>query len=106
MHAIARAVAARRARADASNHAISHAQLHRTMATYDRLRPLVFTARDQCLFDSLVLINFLAGKGLFPRWIVGVKASPFRAHSWVQWGDLVLNDQHQNVQRFKPILIV
>jgi hypothetical protein len=106
MRAIVNAVTNRRARQGRIGCGIDPLQLLPAMATYEKLRPLVLTARDQCLFDSLALINFLAGKRLFPRWIVGVRTSPFRAHSWVQTGDLVLNDLHENVRRFKPILVV
>ncbi len=106
MHGIASAVAARRPRLDRASDGNAVQRLHSAMTTYEKLRPLVFTARDRCLFDSLALMNFLAGERLFPSWVIGVKTGPFRAHSWVQSGDLVLNDQHENVRRFKPILVV
>jgi len=100
------AVAARRLRPDPTGHGVDLPRLRAALVTYEKLRPLVFTARDQCLFDSLALMNFLADECLFPRWVVGVKTSPFRAHSWVQFGDTVLNDQHENVRRFRSILVV
>jgi len=106
IHAIANAVAARRARHGHAGRGPDLQHLHGSMVTYDKLRPLVFTARDKCLFDSLALMNFLAAERLFPRWVIGVRTSPFRAHSWVQSGNIVLNDLHENVQRFKPILVV
>ena len=59
-------------------------RLQLAMVTFNKLRPLVFTARDRCLLDSLALINFLAAQQLYPSWVLGVKTSPFRAHSWVQ----------------------
>lgn len=105
MNDIVNAVAARRPRPDLAGHGADLPRLRAAMVSYEKLRPLVFTARDQCLFDSLALLNFLAGKRLFPRWVVGVKTSPFRAHSWVQSGDTVLNDQHENVRRFRSILV-
>lgn len=70
------------------------------------LRPLFFTSKDECLFDSLVLIELLARRRLFPLWLFGVSTQPFRAHSWVQAGDHVLNDQPERVSRFAPILVV
>lgn len=70
------------------------------------LRPLFFTSKDECLFDSLVLIELLAIHRLFPLWLFGVSTNPFRAHSWVQAGDHVLNDQPERVCRFTPILAV
>ena len=70
------------------------------------LRPLFFTTKDQCLFDSLVLVELLARKRLFPIWLFAVSTNPFRAHSWVQAGDRVLNDLPERVCRFTPILAV
>ena len=69
-------------------------------------RPLFFTSKDECLFDSLVLLELLARKHLFPTWVFGVSMNPFRAHSWVQTGDRVLNDLPERVARFTPILAV
>ncbi|MFG6417209.1 lasso peptide biosynthesis B2 protein [Roseateles sp. DC23W] len=83
--------------ADALDHEVS---------AYMRARPFVLTARDQCLHDSLTLIRFLAMRSLFPRWVIGVRTRPFAAHSWVQSGDMVLNDLHENVRAFHPILVV
>jgi hypothetical protein len=76
------------------------------IATYDRLRPLVLTKHDRCVHDSLTLLGFLASEGLFPHWVIGVKTGPFGAHSWVQSGATVLNDLHENVRRYRPILVV
>lgn len=70
------------------------------------LRPLVFTTKEECLFDSLVLVELLARHRLFPHWLFGVTTNPFKAHSWVQAGDHVLNDQPERVARFTPILAV
>lgn len=76
------------------------------VASYERLRPLVFTVRDECLFDSLALLDFLASFGLHPLCIIGVKTRPFGAHAWLQDGDVVLNDQMEHVLQFKPILTI
>ena len=80
--------------------------MKRATVAYERLRPFLFTARDQCLFDSLALLSFLAAEQLFPRWVIGVKTGPFGAHSWIQAGTTVLNDQHEYVRRFRPILVI
>ena len=76
------------------------------VATFERLRPFVFTAHDRCLHDSLTLTRFLARRSIFPRWVIGVKTRPFAAHSWVQAGHLVLNDLPEHVRRYTPILVV
>jgi Transglutaminase-like superfamily len=107
LQAIARAVAEQRDSSRASARNSDPLQtLTRATAAYNRLRPLFFTTQDQCLHDSLALIGFLAGEGCFPNWVIGVKTRPFGAHSWVQSGATVLNDQHETVRKFRPILVV
>lgn len=80
--------------------------MQKAAVSYEALRPFVFTAQEKCLHDSLAFVGFLASQGAFPRWVIGVKTSPFGAHSWVQFGQTVLNDQHEYVRRFRPILVV
>ena len=107
LQSIAHAVATRRARIEARiTETRSQDALRLEVAAYDKLRPLLFTARDRCLHDSLALIGFLAAEGMFPRWVIGVQTRPFGAHSWVQSGATVLNDHPDRVRRFRPILVV
>jgi Transglutaminase-like superfamily len=73
---------------------------------FRRLRPLVYTSCDACLFDSLVLLEFLALHACYPTWVIGVQSRPFLAHSWVQYEQCVLNGTVEYVQQFVPILIV
>jgi hypothetical protein len=75
-------------------------------SAYERLRPFGFTAEDKCLQDSLALTNYLASENVLGRWVIGVKIRPFGAHSWVQSGPTVLNDQPDHVRRYTPILVV
>jgi hypothetical protein len=70
------------------------------------LRPFLFTAKDHCLFDSLVLIEFLARLDAFPTWVIGVRTRPFAAHSWVVDGNLILNELLERTEEFSPILAV
>jgi hypothetical protein len=76
------------------------------VAAFLYLRPLLFGARNQCLFDSLALVEFLARYELFPAWVFGVQTGPFLAHSWVQEGAVIFNDTPDYVRRFTPILAV
>ncbi len=76
------------------------------VASYMRLRPLALTSHDRCLKDSLTLILFLASRGLFPQWVVGVRIHPFGAHSWVQSQGVVLNDLAERVRHYQAILVV
>jgi len=76
------------------------------VGAYQKLRPLIFTAHERCLHDSLALLHFLAAEGIVATWVIGVKTGPFGAHAWVQSGSLVLSDQHEQVRQFQPILVV
>jgi hypothetical protein len=75
------------------------------MAVYGALRPL-FPKPYICLFDSLAALEFLARQGCWPKWVFGVKASPFGAHCWLQEEELVLNDSVEHVSAFTPIMVV
>ena len=88
-----------------SNSPDRDSRLGDAVSAFDRLRPLAFTSKDKCLYDSLALALFLARRGVPVRWVIGVATRPFRAHSWVQDGGEVLNDLHDNVRRYSPILI-
>ena len=105
LQAIANRIAARRCRAAAAAVQPASHPLCDAVAAYLRLRPLMLTAQDRCLHDSLSLLGFLAAEGWFPHWVIGVTTRPFRAHAWVQAGDLVLSDLHETVRRYTPILV-
>jgi hypothetical protein len=83
--------------------ALSPVQYRRLVGIFCRLRPLIFTSRDRCLFDSLVLAHYLAMYGAEPQWIFGVASDPFAAHCWLQDGPIVLNDTPENVRQYTPI---
>ncbi|MDP1691873.1 MAG: lasso peptide biosynthesis B2 protein [Burkholderiaceae bacterium] len=102
-HAISRSVQSLQRRCPVPD---SDAAVNRAVTQFNRLRPLAFTSQERCLFDSLALVVFLTRQGLPVRWVVGVSTRPFRAHSWVQRRYEVLNDVHEYVRRFTPILVV
>lgn len=62
-----------------------------------------YPRRKSCLFESLALIEFLAGAGVFPGWTFGVRSDPFAAHCWVEGGGVVLNDSLETTRAFAPI---
>jgi hypothetical protein len=71
-----------------------------------RLRPLLYSSRNRCLFDCLVLLEFLSGLGSLPTLVFGVTTFPFKAHCWLQTGALVLTDYCENTREYAPILVV
>lgn len=82
------------------------ASLSQLVTAFHRLRPLLYVAAERCVFDSLVLVEFLARHRFFPLWVFGIKTGPFHAHSWVQYEGYVLNDFPEHVRGYAPILTV
>ncbi len=68
------------------------------------LRPWFYSATDMCVFECLVLLEFLAQFHFSIDWVFGVRADPFAAHCWLQFGNCVVNDTIENVSRFSPIM--
>ena len=71
-----------------------------------RLRPLVYSSGGKCLYDCLVLLEFLSYFKRYPTLVIGVKTFPFNAHCWLQHGRLVLTDHTEHTRSYTPILVV
>jgi hypothetical protein len=54
----------------------------------------------------LALVDFLAYLHFYPDLVIGVRLAPFSFHAWVQFGDIVLNDEVDTVRPYTPILVV
>ena len=78
--------------------------LQELMSAFRLIRLWVYTAHNECLFDSLVLRFFLDRYGLRTTLIIGVATKPFGAHAWVQFGQLAVDDSVEKVRQFVPIL--
>lgn len=63
-------------------------------------------ANDRCLPRSLAVANRLVRLGARPDLVIGVKLAPFKAHAWVQWGELLVNERADVTRLFTPILVV
>jgi hypothetical protein len=74
--------------------------------TFMRYRIFLFSSRNECLYDSLALIEFLARNGIYADWVFGVQTRPFAAHCWVQHGGIVFNDTVEHVTGYTPIMVV
>jgi len=73
---------------------------------FRRLRPLLFAAEGRCLLHALTLIRFLSKYEFYPEWAIGVTTQPWGAHSWVQWGNYLLDTNPEKVCAYTPILVV
>jgi Transglutaminase-like superfamily len=100
-------VATRKARAvDDGAHRVDLERARQLMRIFDYLRVFLFSHREECLRDSLAVLEFLAGYGIFPDWVFGVRARPFVAHCWVQHDGIVLNDTAEHAGGYVPIMVV
>jgi hypothetical protein len=60
----------------------------------------------KCLLQCYVLQRALWRQGLAARWIFGVATWPFRAHCWLQVGDVALTDPVDRLLPYSPILAI
>lgn len=81
-------------------------RLKELVEIFNRLRPLLFTAQNQCLYDALSLNAFLNKYHIYPDMVFGVKMGPFAAHCWVQYNDVILNDTVAMTLLQTPIMVV
>jgi hypothetical protein len=61
---------------------------------------------ERCLLHAVTLMRFLCRYGLGPEWVIGVTTQPWAAHSWVQWGNFLLDSNPEKVCAFTPIMVV
>ena len=76
----------------------------RLVTLFRRARPFLLSSRNNCLFESFVLSEFLAGHGLFPRWVFAVQTDPFMAHCWLQADGIVLDGSVAEIAHLTPIM--
>lgn len=76
------------------------------MEVFGYLRAFLFSHREECLRDSLAVLEFLSGYGIFPQWVFGVRARPFAAHCWVQHEGVIFNDTAEHAGGYTPIMAV
>ncbi|HKT73448.1 MAG TPA: lasso peptide biosynthesis B2 protein [Steroidobacteraceae bacterium] len=77
----------------------------RIVEAFGRHRVFFFTSHEECLYDSLALLEFLALHRLYPDWVFGVRTRPFAAHCWVQQDAVVFNDTVDHATSFSPIMV-
>lgn len=67
--------------------------------------PALFTSHDACLFRSLALARFLLANHFPTDIVIGVRSQPFRAHCWVQAGEMVFNEHLEIARDYCPVLV-
>jgi hypothetical protein len=81
-------------------------RVRRLVQAFVHYRVFLFSSRNECLYDSFALLEYLARHGIYADWVFGVQARPFAAHCWVQHGDIVCNDTVEHVSGYTPIMVV
>jgi len=81
-------------------------RINELVETYKILKPLFVTVKDECLFNSLFLIEFLACYRVYPNWYFGVRLNEFYAHCWVQRDNIIYDDFIQSTCQNQPIMTV
>jgi transglutaminase superfamily protein len=99
-------VAQRKARYSKTNEPLDLERARRLMEAFERMRVFLFSSRDECLHDSLAVLEFLARYRIFPSWVFGVRARPFAAHCWIQHGNVAFNDTVERVSTYVPIMAI
>ena len=99
-------VSRRKARAMSKGYEFNLEHTAKLTYVFRRLRPYFFVAEGNCLLHALSLVTFLAIHGEFPCWVLGVRTEPWGAHSWVQYGDYLLDTNPEKVCEYEPILAV
>lgn len=80
------------------------ARLLRDLAIFRRVAPWL-PLDGLCLYRSHLLRSYLVALGHPVDWMFGVRTWPFRAHCWLQAGDVALDDEAERVGAYYPIMV-
>lgn len=83
----------------------SEVQVDGLLGTFSRVSQL-FPKRNTCLADALALKAYLGFYDIQTSLIFGIQTSPFRAHCWVQQGEVALGQDLEVVRSFHPVLVM
>jgi hypothetical protein len=83
---------------------ISH--VRECVRVFSWLRPFGYAESGACLFDSVVLMDFLFRQGVPADFLIGVRIRPFVAHAWVQAQGFALNGLPEYLGAYTPLLLV
>jgi hypothetical protein len=103
---VVRRVRARRAMCGPKAGPLDVERARKLVANFMHRRVFLFSSKNECLYDSFALIEYLARYDIYANWVFGVQTRPFAAHCWVQHGDIVFNDTVEHVSGYTPIMVV
>lgn len=70
---------------------------------YIDARSLIYSYFDKCFLDSYILFTLFNRRSISVDWVFGVELYPFRAHCWIEYEGIVLNDNLERVSACTPI---
>jgi hypothetical protein len=80
------------------------AQMRCTLATFLRLRPLLWTSHNQRRLELYTLLHLLESRNLPARCVWGIWPRPLTTHVWLQYEDVVIDDSPEVASSFTPLL--
>lgn len=85
---------------------VTEEKINELVEIYKVLKPLFVTVKNECVFNSLFLIEFLACYRVYPDWYFGVRLNEFYAHCWVQSNNTIYDDSIASTSLNQPIMAV
>lgn len=70
------------------------------------IRALLYSYNNECLLDSYALYQAFLRRRTTVDWVFGVDLCPFRAHCWIEYDGVILNDNQDSVLGLTPIYSV
>jgi len=65
-----------------------------------------FGSHDRCLAYAIAVTRSLYVAGVDADIVIGVAMPPFRAHAWVQWRGVLVNERVEVAAHYTPILVL
>lgn len=59
-----------------------------------------------CLQRSYMMLDYLRRLGFDADWVIGVRTWPFAAHCWLQVEEVALDDDHERLAAYTPLMVV
>ncbi|WP_324698901.1 lasso peptide biosynthesis B2 protein [Novosphingobium sp. RL4] len=63
-------------------------------------------SHDRCLAYAIAVARSLYAAGAAADVVIGIGMPPFRAHAWVQWRDVLVNERLEIAAHYTPIAVL
>ncbi|WP_395331849.1 lasso peptide biosynthesis B2 protein [Novosphingobium sp. BL-8H] len=88
--------------------ASDHADPGEVAAVADAYRrcAAIIGSHDRCLPYAIAVARSLYAAGAAVDFVIGIGMPPFRAHAWVQWRDVLVNERIETAAHYTPIAVL